>query len=934
MGFAYSRQVFCTFFSLVFCFAAAAEILTLKVPVEGIKGEIWDIELHYPKAKSAFALKAQKVIHEDFPKLIKYFRAESKSEVHILVENVAYEMNGSATVFPRNLIRLNDYPASGDEHLAVDGDWVRGLLVHEFVHILQMDMTSGWIDPLRKIFGSTFKWNGLTPRWFTEGLAVWAESEYTGDGRLNSEQMKLELARSWEWSGRTCKTLDCLDQPAMFPYRQYPYWVGGQFLSYIEKQKAKSLSCLVNENSGSFPFFLNSAFKSCTGKTAQEWFEKFYHQFMAAYPHKKNSKMGYADWQRGSVAVGKSSIAYIEFQNDLERLVRFDVRTGKKEEFRFDDRVRKIYRHSGKLKSNQVLIALNPGYLAKSARGDEDQNQKGLSIPHVFFNTKTMSVEKEFSAKVGEYFTFLDQNRYLRWSYEKSHWSVSLDTIKGSSKKLYDFPPLYNVQDPILWRGQVVFVGRDSNDLNTLWSFDLQKNIPRKMMVSNNALDLKGACGKGVLIAEGQNNWLMLERPGKALRFKRKKSVFDIYSVGNDSLIHFARTGRELGFSSRSCPKIIGNMANAKAITYQLGNSLKVSKAKAKKAKKLEEESESYPSLRHFMPHYWMFMYSYSNNLDILSANTALNDPYSRHTFDLGADLYPNISKVAPLVGYTRRFDNFSFRLSHNQSYAKTSFSNKENSFTSSQAKVWSPISYKRSNFVPWMSIARTQEDDFFSDREGYRLSLGHNYFYRGNQPDDFVQNLSFSAEVYGQQIQRTGGVKKDFWGTHLSSRNTFVMAMGHEILSKLAYSKMDNKNFRNGIFWGAGAEGYLIANSILHEFYPLAFGDVYGSEIASGRLQFRHRFAQSYKGGDFFPFYAKEWRFLWGLSGIHGQRAFFDGRVHKQRDIYGAHIGVNLMANAFYLLPVEMDLIGSRMLSGDESSNILLLIRTPNLLF
>jgi len=57
---------------------------------------------------------------------------------------------------------LNDYD-----------DWLRGLIYHEYVHILHIDTVSGFSMWVNRIFGKNFTPNGALPKWYIEGIAVY-----------------------------------------------------------------------------------------------------------------------------------------------------------------------------------------------------------------------------------------------------------------------------------------------------------------------------------------------------------------------------------------------------------------------------------------------------------------------------------------------------------------------------------------------------------------------------------------------------------------------------------------------------------------------------------------------------------------------------------------------------------------------------------------
>ena len=62
------------------------------------------------------------------------------------------------------------------EELGFYDDWMRQLIYHEYAHILHTDTSKGLHTILNSIFGKFALNNAVTPRWYTEGLAVYYET--------------------------------------------------------------------------------------------------------------------------------------------------------------------------------------------------------------------------------------------------------------------------------------------------------------------------------------------------------------------------------------------------------------------------------------------------------------------------------------------------------------------------------------------------------------------------------------------------------------------------------------------------------------------------------------------------------------------------------------------------------------------------------------
>ena len=109
-------------------------------------------------------------------------------------------------------------------------------MLHELVHIIHMDQTRGVLKGLRTIFGAVGKLGGITPRWFTEGVATWAETNFTIGGRLRNKVLAMEL-KYLILRDDFCNSIDCLDEPGEYPHGRNSYWMGAYFLKSLEISK-------------------------------------------------------------------------------------------------------------------------------------------------------------------------------------------------------------------------------------------------------------------------------------------------------------------------------------------------------------------------------------------------------------------------------------------------------------------------------------------------------------------------------------------------------------------------------------------------------------------------------------------------------------------------------------------------------------------------
>jgi hypothetical protein len=252
------------------------DYMSEKLSIDGV-----EINLHFAKNKinSKFLVRSRDILEYEIKKIHKYFNYRPQGGVHIRIPEYAEMSNGSAQVMPYNIIELLDFEPEKHSYLGLTEDWIQNLIIHEYVHIVTLDMTTGAVDTLRSVFGGIVKPTGIAPRWLSEGVATWWESKEEGQGRLNQDIIKWEVYKAFK-NPEFCTSFSCLDQPLVYPYGHAAYWVGGFFLKFLEDQKPGFLQCLYKEKSNSLPFRLNSIFISCRGTQVAQAYYEFRRDFL------------------------------------------------------------------------------------------------------------------------------------------------------------------------------------------------------------------------------------------------------------------------------------------------------------------------------------------------------------------------------------------------------------------------------------------------------------------------------------------------------------------------------------------------------------------------------------------------------------------------------------------------------------------------------
>lgn len=145
--------------------------------------------VHFPPGQEHIARRLALAAEDAHRNLIPKMKYLPEEKTHIVVADVSDVANAFTRVTPYNHILV--YPALPDAMGYDSGispnqsDWFAQLLLHEYAHVLQLDMHGGSASRVRKLFGKV-PWastpNSLLGYALLEGHAVYAEG-LTGAGR-------------------------------------------------------------------------------------------------------------------------------------------------------------------------------------------------------------------------------------------------------------------------------------------------------------------------------------------------------------------------------------------------------------------------------------------------------------------------------------------------------------------------------------------------------------------------------------------------------------------------------------------------------------------------------------------------------------------------------------------------------------------------------
>ena len=191
--------------------------------------------VHFSEGQRNLAIRVSRISEQVIDSIAELFDYAPQGTIHIVLSDSYDGANGSATVMPRNVIRLFLAAPVETTGLASYDEWLRILLIHELAHICHIDQHHGLNSFLRLFVGKYVSMNAYSPQWMTEGVATYVETIMTSTGRGRSTYVDM-LLRLAALEGEDIH----LDQAHVlfsdWPGPTVAYFWGGRFHLYLAKR--------------------------------------------------------------------------------------------------------------------------------------------------------------------------------------------------------------------------------------------------------------------------------------------------------------------------------------------------------------------------------------------------------------------------------------------------------------------------------------------------------------------------------------------------------------------------------------------------------------------------------------------------------------------------------------------------------------------------
>lgn len=271
---------------MLFCLAATSFAAKIDTSFEFSTIETKHFSIHYHQGLEPLARKASVMAEEVHEKLIKEFRWRPAEKTQVVMIDDSDFTNGFAITIPYNMIYLQVVPPSLASTLGEYDDWLKVLLTHEYAHILSSDPARGYSKVMREIFGKPLPWidpvsgllflvtappNTFMPRWWHEGMATWAETKHTGQGRGRGSYYDMVFRTAV--AENNLPSVDQINGDVPYwPGGNLPYLYGYRLQRYLaETYGMNATGQLTMAHAGRFPYTISSPAKVLSdGKSYRE----------------------------------------------------------------------------------------------------------------------------------------------------------------------------------------------------------------------------------------------------------------------------------------------------------------------------------------------------------------------------------------------------------------------------------------------------------------------------------------------------------------------------------------------------------------------------------------------------------------------------------------------------------------------------------------
>lgn len=201
----------------------------------------------------------------------------AEGRVHVILVDQTDLSNGWATPVPHNVIEITAAAPTAESIIGDTEDWLRLVFTHEYTHVVHLSRKRGWIGGLRRVFGRQplLYPNLFQPIWQIEGIATYAETAYTGEGRIAAGDFRMMVSHAAATD--RFEPIDRVNGGLVnWPSGNVPYLYGGHFHRFLaDRYGAATMRRITDETAGRLPYLGSPAYKKVFGKSLGTLWKEF-----------------------------------------------------------------------------------------------------------------------------------------------------------------------------------------------------------------------------------------------------------------------------------------------------------------------------------------------------------------------------------------------------------------------------------------------------------------------------------------------------------------------------------------------------------------------------------------------------------------------------------------------------------------------------------
>ncbi|MBA6233233.1 MULTISPECIES: hypothetical protein [unclassified Colwellia] len=191
--------------------------------------------IHFHKDYQAFAQQVASKFEPIYADVSARVGFEQNDKLDFLIGDDFHQANGYAIPLTAGkIVKVFSSSPRSEEALGAYNDWLDLVISHELTHKIHMSQPSrSWRSMLdSSVLDSDILNFSRYPRWVTEGYATVIETEYTQQGRVNSDYIKAML-QQWATEGQL-PSYDALNGNSSYEGNRMAYYQGSAFLFWLQ----------------------------------------------------------------------------------------------------------------------------------------------------------------------------------------------------------------------------------------------------------------------------------------------------------------------------------------------------------------------------------------------------------------------------------------------------------------------------------------------------------------------------------------------------------------------------------------------------------------------------------------------------------------------------------------------------------------------------